>query len=167
MHLKKHTCAISHFEWCAIDITLQVILPYQNTQKSTLQVSQSQTSTKEWLIASQRKKTLCFRDAVVFGWSSGQKRAPEYFLNSTKSWYMNQLRFLPGEKNWHWWERLQASYTRLKGILWRESSNRLGFHKLPNVSERSSSQRWNLTSLWLFLAQCIPHTASSLFTRWP
>lgn len=95
------------------------------------------------------------------------EKSPEYFLNSTKSWYMNQLRFLPGEKNWHWWERLQASYTHLKGILWRESSNRLGFHKLPNVSERSSSQRWNLTSLWLFLAQCIPHTASSLFTRWP
>lgn len=74
---------------------------------------------------------------------------------------MNQLGFLPGERNWHWWERAQASYARLKGTLRRESSYGLGFHKLPNVSERSSSQRWNLTScgyFWLNVSHTqVPH----------
>lgn len=97
---------------------------------------------------------------MVFAWSSGQKRAQSI------SWIVQRagirtLGFLPGERNWHWWERAQASYARLKGTLRRESSYGLGFHKLPNVSERSSSQRWNLTScgyFWLNVSHTqVPH----------
>lgn len=80
---------------------------------------------------------------------------------------MNQPGFLPeGQRNWHWREGAQASYTFCSNSMLRmENCYRPGFQKLPNVSKRSSSQRWHLTSLCLFLAQGIPHTASSLFHK--
>lgn len=90
------------------------------------------------------------------------EKSPEYFFNSTKSWYTNQLGFLSGEGNWHWREWVQASYTCLKGILGRENSH-LGYHKLQNVSEGSSSQKTKF-HIAVAISECIPHTASPLLT---